>query len=193
MPDLPFPAPGDLSNVFLLGRQEFSMNQQLLALLLGFALATRAEARLGDTQDQLVARYGPGANAGAATAAYPVSVMTFHKQNWYIIVKLINGISVGESFQKQGGPTDEDVTTLLALNSEGHEWKSATPNQTALQSLFHSFATERKAWQRDDGAYAFLPGPLLTALTIQSKQLLDADAAKADADKKAKESSLKGF
>jgi hypothetical protein len=161
----------------------------LLLVLVG----TPVQARLGDNQDQLTARYGPATNAGQATVADPVAVETFHQEGWMITVRLINGISVGETFQKPGGPTEQDIAALLALNSQEHVWAPKQLDRTLMQTLVPSLAPVSKAWQRDDGAYAFLPSPLPFCLTIQSKQLVDVDAAKEAADKKAKETSLQGF
>jgi hypothetical protein len=162
-----------------------------LVILLGFAAS--AKARLGETMDQLVVRYGVGAKAGAPSANLPVSVFEFHKQNWTITVWVMNGISVGERLQKAGGPTADDISTLLTLNAEGHTWKESVPDRTWLQTLVPALGTVSKAWVRDDGAYAFTPSPLPYCLTIKAKALVDAEAADDAAKKKAGESSLKGF
>jgi hypothetical protein len=94
-----------------------------LALMPVFVLAAMisAQARLGETLDQLVARYGTPGNAGGPHGTV-VSIETkmFHKGNWIITVQLINGISVGEKYQKPGGPNADDIATLLSINSEGH-------------------------------------------------------------------------
>ena len=169
------------------------MKPILFIALLLLAFECHGWARLGETQDGLIARYGAGSKARAATADNPASVMIFHKQNWAITVQLIDGISVGESFQTAGGPKEDDVAALLADNSQGHTWTLSAPNRTLLQSLIPTLAPTTKEWRRDDGAFAFTPSPLPYCLTIKSKQLVDLDAAKDAAAKKAAESSTKGF
>lgn len=158
----------------------------VLFLLVVPMFGTTAKSRLGDTLDQLTARYGPGSDCGNG-------VRLFHKQNWTITVTLLDGISAQESYQKPGGPTDEDIATLLSLNSAGQNW-TVKPVVHSLVGTFLPMADPiGKSWQRDDGSFAYVPGGVAYCLTVQSKQLLDADAVKQEADKKAKESSLKGF
>ena len=164
----------------------------LLASMLFLTLEFSAQARLGETLDQLTDRYGPGANAGTPTATYPVSVRLFHKGGWSITVKLIDGISVGEKFQKQGTPSDEEISTLLSSNAQGQTWTEKSTSRMLVQ-IFLPVPSVSKSWQRDDGALALLTGPLPVCLELQSKQLIETDQAKEAADKKAKETSLQGF
>jgi hypothetical protein len=144
-----------------------------------------AHARLGDTQDQLTARYGKGSVVGKG-------VLFFQAQNWTITVWLTDGVSVAERYQNKTGLTDEDIAGLLSVNSQGHTWK-VKPVEHSLVGTFIPMADPMgKSWVRDDGALAFVP-PVAYCLTIKSKQVLDAETAKEAADKKARESSIRGF
>jgi hypothetical protein len=165
----------------------------LLGFLVILASGTHASARLGETLDQLTARYGPGANAGAPTADFPVAVKMFHKQNWTVTVSLIDGISVGEKFQKSGGVDDVSVQTLLDLNSEGQTWKLTQSGPSLMASLLPGPNAIGKRWDREDGAVATLQAGMRIFLNIESKKLVDAEAAFAAVQKKAHEASLNGF
>jgi hypothetical protein len=158
----------------------------VLSLVFFLGLGATASARLGEPVEQLTVRYGGGANGGK-------DVLIFHKQNWTIIVSLMNGVSAQESYQKPGGATNEDIATLLSLNADGHTWKEKPVNYTMMGWFIRTLQPATKSWIRDDGAYAFVPGGINQSLTIESKEKLDADQAKEAADKKAKQSSLQSF
>jgi len=151
-----------------------------------FLAANTAQARLGETADQLTARYGQGTGVGT-------NVQTFHKQNWTITVWLKDGVSAAEQYQKVGGPSDDDINTLLSNNAQGQTWKVKTVQHTLGEMLVPTVATISRCWVRDDGTLAYTPGGIQYCLTVKSKALVDAEAAKKVADDKAKQSSLNGF
>ncbi len=150
------------------------------------ACLTNARARLGDTQEELTARYGQRTNGGK-------DVLIFHKENWSITVWMMNGVSSAERYQKSGGPTDDDIATLLSVNSQGHTWTVKPVEHSMIGTFIPTLDAIGKSWKRDDGALAFTPGGLAYCLTVKSKPFLDYEEAQDAADKKAKESSLKGF
>jgi hypothetical protein len=156
----------------------------LVVLLLA---VSPAKARLGETLNQLTARYGP------PTARLPETPRIFHKGGWIITVSLINGVSVGEKFQKSGGPNTEDIAQLLSINSQGQTWTLKQSGPTFMGSIFPVPGTVAKTWIRDDGALATLTTGLPIYLNIESKVLLDAEAADKAAQEKAKQSSTQGF
>ena len=166
----------------------------ILVSCFALALENQAHARLGETIDQLTARYGPGAkNGGVPTAGSPVTVMELHKQNWTIIISLINGISVEEKYTKPGGVDDASIQTLLEINSEGHTWKLTQSSPSLIAAMIPTPNSVGKRWDRDDGAVATLQAGMRTFFTIESKQLVDAETSLAAAQKKAHEASLNGF
>jgi len=162
------------------------MIPRALILAVLFLTANNAQARLGETVDQLTARYGQGTNAGK-------NVLVFHKQNWTITVRFIDGVSASEQYQKGGGPSNDDINTLLSINAEGQTWRIKTVQHTLGELLVPTLATTGRCWERDDGALAYTPGGLQYCLTVKSKALVDAEAAQKAADEKAKQSSLNGF
>ena len=157
-----------------------------VVLIVLFLSANNVEARLGETVDQLTARYGQGSGAGK-------SVLMFHKQNWTITVWLIDGVSAAEQYQKGGGPSDDDIQTLLSINAQGQMWKVKTVQHTLGEILVPTLATVARCWERDDGALAYTPGGIQYCLTVKSKALVDEGAAEKVANDKAKQSSLNGF
>lgn len=144
--------------------------------------ATPARARLGETPDQLVARYGPTLSETDLKAygdKVAESDVIFQKGGFQIDVTVTNGISVAESFKKINREplTIAEIRTLLTANSEGHGWEAPQLVQGA------------KVWSRDDDATARLTGDG-TLLFIKSKELAVEQAV---AKKLERQPSLDGF
>jgi hypothetical protein len=151
------------------------MKIQFLTLFLIVSLTGPAWARLGETEDQLIARYGDPTNKGSGgPVGEKTSWIHFKKSGFDIEVILFNGVSSQEHItNSQGdGMTTQEIKTLLDANAQGHAWKELSGGQN---------------WQRDDGALASING---SGLLFQSKELIDAEAA---AYKAAHARSLEGF
>jgi hypothetical protein len=153
----------------------------LMAVALGFALsASLCQARLGDTKDQCIARWGqplptpdfppPGYEADTFT-----TFSTFAKDGYHIVVGFNNGAVGVEMISKQvgGDLSDTEKAGILGADSAGLAWVKST----AIS------ATED--WTRNDGALASY-APFTHVLTIKSKDYKAAEDAKAAADAKAK-------
>ena len=174
------------------------MKIHLLALCLVIGLTGQAWARLGETSDQLVARYGGLSNLmrGVFFSCDAVHVdlhwILFHKSGFEIVVALFNGVSSMEEINtsQRDSMTDQEIKTLLDANAQDHHtWKEVTgggvtqwPQDNGTTSLIGG-----KVWLRDDGAMACANG---TGFTIKSKELIDAEVA---AHKAAHVHSLEGF
>src|ERR1700748_3086262 len=130
----------------------------LLALLLVFATISMAKARLGESAEQLVARFGD-ATSTQAISQDPHNVfsgmtdMQFQKQGFYIEVILADPtstgtapISVSESYHPRSSMTETQIQALLTANSEGHKWKE--------EARYNG----DRFWIRDDGAKAWQEG-----------------------------------
>lgn len=153
----------------------------LLIFLFSISVTATAWARLGETADQLVARYGQPLSEidQKAEGSNPaLSFVSFQKNGFQINVTLSNGSSAAESFKKLNGDplTIGEVRALLTDNSQGYEWEA--PQVMA----------EGKRWGRDDGAVATLIGGQI--FNISSKELL---VEKAVAKKLERQPSLEGF
>jgi hypothetical protein len=104
-----------------------------------------------------------------------------------IKVMLIDGVSVGESYNVTGGLTDKEIAKLLELNAQGSTWKEQASDKDAKNNPWEPIS---KWWKREDGAMAFAKVPY--SLTIKSKELLAADDAEKAAEKNAG-ASFEGF
>ena len=159
------------------------MKIQLLTLFLLVSLTIPAWARLGETEDQLIARYGKEIHKQKNEAngqQVGWTDLLFGKSGFQIEVMLFNGVSSKETFWKTAGDetTDDEIKTLLNDNAQDHAWNKEAPED--------SQGISRK-WQRDDGAVAgFESGRFY----VKAKELIDAEAA---AYKAAHAASLEGF
>jgi hypothetical protein len=156
------------------------MRIALIALLFVVAVTTTAQARLGETADQLVARYGQPLKEtdqkGEGDKIASADVV-FQKGGFQIEVTLVDGISVSEMFNKINGDglSLGEIRTLLNDNSQGSGWE-------APQTI-----ADQKKWMRDDGALAVLAQGFLT---IKSKELMTEETT---AKKLEHQPSLDGF
>jgi hypothetical protein len=157
------------------------MRIALITLVFIISVTATARARLGETADQLVLRYGqPLAEKDqkAEGDKIPLADVVFQKGGYQINVTLTDGLSVAETFSKLNGDplTIAEVRTLLSANSQGHLW--AAPRVVQGE----------KWWIRDDGTTAKVAED--GSLTIKSKELTNKEAA---AKKLQARPSLDGF
>ena len=157
------------------------MRIALLTLCFIVSVTATARARLGETADQLVARYGQPLSEKDQKGEgdkIPLVDAVFQKGGFEVDVTLSDGISVAESFKKINGEalTVEEVRTLLNANSQGHGWEAPQEVQG------------EKIWARDDNATASLAQD--GSLTIKSRELMHKEAV---AKKLERVPSLDGF
>lgn len=153
----------------------------LLTLLVIAGITTSAKARLGETADQLEARYGQPlseTDQKGEGAKIPLAKVVFQKGGFEIDVTITNGVSVQETFKKlNGNPiTTNEARYLLTVNSQGREWEAPVTTDGD------------KVWTRDDNATARLAQD--GSLTIRSRELTTAEAT---AKRYEQRPSLEGF
>jgi len=123
--------------------------RHLIVLLL--TVPSLACARLGETEEQLVARFG-----AAATKAKEITLtqgkiiefgtkLTFRQGDWSIECAITDGRSSREVYHKQGEWTEDQFATVLNSNSQGGKWTDTS------KAMVKKVARE---WRRDDGATA---------------------------------------
>jgi hypothetical protein len=138
---------------------------------------------LGETEDQLITRYGP--EIGSKTRDQPtggavvLDRTSFQQSGVTYQVLIFKGVSAEETvFKRPYFPmTDREVKSLLEANAEGQTWKEIPP-----QSEFTTWLHALKSWQRNDGAIASLEGPKekpRLLFHIKSKELMEAQNAAA--------------
>jgi hypothetical protein len=160
------------------------MKAQLLALFLIVNLTGSAWANLGDSEEQLVARYGKEiikTKDQAKGGAVALDRLSFNESGFQMDVLLFNGISSEESvYHRPYAPmTDGEIKTLLIANAQGQTWKEVAPQQELLLWL-----KSLKSWQREDGVIASLEGPKekpRLLFHLKSKELIAAEKAASDA------------
>ena len=161
------------------------MKAQILTLLFIVSLTGLAWASLGETEEQLIARYGKEigikSKDQAKGGAVALDRLSFNESGFQIDVLLFNGISSEESvYHRPNTPmTDAEIKTLLNANAQGQAWKEVAPQQELLLWL-----KSLKSWQREDGVIASLEGPKerpRLLFHIKSKELIAAEKAAYDA------------
>ena len=100
---------------------------KLSLVILLFALHTTASARIGETYNELVTRYGKAVPWGPEGQGLSrnVDAKHFAFQRWAIEVYLIDGHCVYEGYTKvHGGMDQSDIDLILGANSRGKHWKT---------------------------------------------------------------------
>jgi hypothetical protein len=134
-----------------------------ISLLLLIGAASLAEARLGETPDQITARFGNGGPLAIIPSGPEKDLrqQIFEKQGFEIQV-IFTDFSVGETYTASGKLNEDQIQALLAANNEGHGWKES------------QWGGDRY-WTRDDGARAHLISN--NQLEFKSKFLVDRETA----------------
>lgn len=127
------------------------MKSPVLFLLGYLALAPFALARLGETEQELTARFGPPSVRAAEKIVAQGKLheigtrLVFRDGDWHIESVVIDGRSSRESYTKVGDWTDDQLATVLNSNSQGGKW---TETSKSTMKKVH------REWRRNDGATA---------------------------------------
>jgi hypothetical protein len=142
-----------------------------------------AHARLGETEAEMIARFGQPALRGkhstiAQGKSWDLGPSFYFKQDdWQIHCDLVDGRCVRIRYGKKGDWTDEQFQLVLAYNSQGTKWtENSKPGSKSVRS-----------WKRSDGATAdWIKGGNMK-MTVpaydRAKEVVEAKA-KAEASKK---------
>jgi hypothetical protein len=144
-------------------RSKLHMKAFLCCLVLA-AFALRAHARIGDTESQLVARFGkPVSQEGGLNGS-----LRFAFAEWLVTCDMVDGLCGRISYSKVGEWTEEVFDKLLLANGRASEWTDLTsPNVKKLQ----------RKWKRADGAIAqWVTGCLLITSPRYEKAQAVADS-----------------
>lgn len=123
----------------------------LRALLFLIALPIFVYGRLGETEQELVARFGPPIsklNESTLTQGKVVefgSKIGFRQGEWTIESVLIEGRCAKEVYSKVGDWTDDQIRAVLTSNSQGEGWADVSKDSTKWLV---------REWHRTDGAVA---------------------------------------
>jgi hypothetical protein len=121
-----------------------------LAFVFGL-LAVMASARLGDTEAELVKRFGPttGRSKHSIMAQGKLRemgpVLNFRQDDWSISCDLVDGRCMRISYAKPGDWSEDQIQLVLSTNSQGAAWtETSKPSIAKLQ----------RTWRRSDGSTA---------------------------------------
>ena len=108
----PFPSP-------LLAICYPTLAMKVIALVMLLALSSSAEARVGETLDELSYRYG------ASIGHYSHDQVRFNRGHIYITVHVRNNHSIREDFGPEAGGTlsDAQIDAILKDNAKGYHWE----------------------------------------------------------------------
>ena len=121
-----------------------------LLLLLTLAVVHPASARLGETEAELIQRFGKPtlrnkhSIMGDGRMVELGPQLHFQQEEWTIAAVLIDGRVARESYGKRGKWTDEQIKAVLTANSQGDKWTETSKNSSGIS----------RAWRRADGATA---------------------------------------
>jgi hypothetical protein len=142
-------------------------------------------ARVGETEAQLVSRFGPPIarvthKVFAQGKWYELGpTLTFKQEGWQMACDLVDGRCVKINYQKTGEWTDEQFQTVLNANSQGEKW---------IDLSVTGAVKIRRKWKRSDGAVAtwtMRQMDIIVPAYERAKAIVEAKA-KADANRRPK-------
>lgn len=126
------------------------MKLSFVPIALFFMTAT-AQARLGETEQEMVDRFGKPMQRGEHTVIAQGKswvlgpTVHFRQEDWQISADLVDGRCVRIAYSKRGDWTEEQVQLVLGSNSQGIKWtETSKPNTKKIE----------RSWRRNDGALA---------------------------------------
>jgi hypothetical protein len=147
------------------------------------AITAVAHARLGETEAELVARFGqPKFRSkdlmGAQGRMWDIGPKyIFYQDDWQIHCVLVDGRCVWIDYGKPGEWTEEQIQLVLSSNSQGAKWTETTKDGGRAS----------RTWKRADGADAHWRGPAGIKLVVpayeRAKQVIEAKAKAAASQK----------
>lgn len=132
------------------------------------------QARLGETAEQLTARFGkPQMHYVEHVFAQGKMldfclVLEFRQDDWAITCNMVNGKCVKIQYSKKGDWTEEQIQTVLESNKQQDVWKEVS--KPSLKKI-------KREWSRSDSATAVWSTSSITIVTpaydLAKKQLQD--------------------
>ncbi|HVT92881.1 MAG TPA: hypothetical protein VHD76_08550 [Bryobacteraceae bacterium] len=125
--------------------------RQVLALAVGMVVAVSAWARLGETEAELIKRFGAPIMTskhfifaqGKMVAMGPV--WCFRQDDWSIQCDLVEGRCMRITYSKPGDWSEDQIQLVLNSNGQGAKWTEDRKGEVA------GF---KRIWRRTDGSTA---------------------------------------
>jgi hypothetical protein len=137
-----------------MGGVVFVMKYVGLILVFIVCCPSISNARLGETEAELVKRFGPPRSRGGEKTMGDGRIVDlgprlgFSQDEWSIISVLIDGRVARESYSKPGKWTEDQIKTVLTANAQGATWIEITKHAGSIS----------RSWRRSDGATASWSG-----------------------------------
>jgi len=145
-------------------------------ILLFATLVSSAWARLGETEAELIARFGQPTFRDKHSTYVQGKVwelgprLSFKQDDWSIVSEMVDGRAATESYTKVGEWTDAQILAVLAANAQGATWTlTSKPGSSAYL----------REWKRTDGATARWTGrsiSLVAPAYARAKEIAEAKA-----------------
>jgi hypothetical protein len=153
----------------------------LVCLSLSLVFGATAWARMGETESQIVQRYGKPFLRQHFTWC---DKDNFNVQGFSVVVTLLNGVSVGELYHiTVGNLTETQIVELLDANCEGFSWDEVPPGKIPKDIHYQI----KQMWVRPNGSTAVSLG---YSIEFKSINLMFAEA---NANKPPPAASTAGF
>jgi hypothetical protein len=127
-------------------KRKFQAAQWVIAMFVVIASANVAMARLGETYEQCVQRYGPLVEK-EGDGKYPQFI--FEKDGIEVGINFLNGKAAQISYKKAGFFLDADIQRLLDVDSAGSPWQF-DPVETQ-RKLDPDVYSKQEYFKRSDG------------------------------------------
>ena len=124
--------------------------KHILILALFLAASYAAFARLGETERELIKRFGQPISRSNVTMFAQSKIwvlgsgLLFEQDVWKISCTVIDERCVAVSYSKRGEWTDAQIDTVLAANAQGVQW-------TEIMNGLRQYS---RSWRRTDGTMA---------------------------------------
>lgn len=147
--------------------------------------STFAFARVGETEPELVKRFGSPVvrsidQIGAEGRMWTIGPqLTFKKDDWTIVCVLVDGRVGKESYGKRGQWTEDHLKTVLNANSQGAKWEETGRAGKKLAREWRRSDGATARWVSNSGMTIIVPGYERAKKVIEAK-------GKAEAGKPAK-------
>jgi hypothetical protein len=149
------------------------MHRYVIILFLSCFLALPAQANLGETLAQCVARYGKPVHYSEATEKIPFGTLTFEAAGYALIVFILNDKEVGARISKmdKSAFSDVELQNIKASDSGGSQWISSPSDDPACLQ-----------WSRNDHATVLYDKEkhMVLFTTVEMSQALHVTPAKSN-------------
>jgi hypothetical protein len=133
-----------------------------LVFLTAILTFTQAQARIGETEAQIEARYGKPAEISDKDKLFKTALYHFGGMEVFVFISRSTGLSELEEFNKASGEkfSDNEIALIMQANAAGKTWK-----------LVEDADFTKKQWWLSDESVAAVSRPSEKTVTLYSKAM----------------------